>query len=484
MFDTISTDGELVSPYSLIFLNSLKNGTIDEDFTMDNLATNDASGPTTVKRMTDTEVVVAYLVLCLGISILDTQALVTILGDSPILNLKNVSGIYSPAKLAQSMHLPNIDLLICQKLTGADLLNSPMAVWGFIDQVAAIKASGVRPKGLQYYLTHEAVNLNARDLSDAYITSILTELQTGYSVARAANVSPYNGASTADENMSPVPDQLSKVPSLTPDDIATYKAMVSGTPWSDTTTTTAEFIDNTLKGLVPDATQIKVAQIALASVPLNNSNENERKALIEALAYALVAYFLSLAKDDFLTNTIETELKISDDLAPVLLQYAMMTTPAIASDITLKTILEEDFAPLPDPDTDNKTRALQLVQVLNGFVSTLNMPADRIKWMLLNNAALGVMQLDSLKYRDDSTLPAVDIKACFALQDILYLVNTYRAVANPVDLTQPLTVYGMFGLVLSPSASVGSRLHYYAQLTGLDEVVLNDLSTLFAYDIL
>jgi len=100
---------------------------------MDNLATNDASSPTTAKRMTDTEVVAAYLALCLGISILDTQALVTILGDSPILNLKNVSGIYSPAKLAQSMHLPNIDLLICQKLTGADLLNSPMALWGFID---------------------------------------------------------------------------------------------------------------------------------------------------------------------------------------------------------------------------------------------------------------------------------------------------------------------------------------------------------------
>src|SRR5262249_8756026 len=151
------------------------------------------------------------------------------------------------------------------------------------------------------------------------------------------------------------------------------------------------FINTKLKdpGIVPDTMGIVTAQQALAAAPTNN-NEVERKALIKEFADSLATYFIRLAKDDLLNSTVQNALSVPENLVPVLLQNVVLTTPAITSPKPLNEILEETFVPLPDPDTDNKSRALNLVQVLNEFVATLKISPDRVKWMLANNAALGV----------------------------------------------------------------------------------------------
>jgi hypothetical protein len=156
-------------------------------------------------------------------------------------------------------------------------------------------------------------------------------------------VSPYNGKAFPGLNKGPVVDLMSKLPSLSTSDIATFKAMLEGVPWSDTTMTTGNFIDAKLGDLKGD---VKAAQAALATAPANN-NDSQRKALLKAVADLLSAYFLALAMDDILTATVKTELGLSSDLVPVLLQYATLKIPALPTETSLKDVLEANFPQSP-----------------------------------------------------------------------------------------------------------------------------------------
>ena len=261
---------------------------------------------------------------------------------------------------------------------------------------------------------------------------------------------------------------------LSSTEIATFKAMFEGVPWTDTTQTAAQFINATLGD---SNGTIKNAQQALAASP-TDSNKN---ALLQAVATLLSTEFIALANDTAVQTTVGNGLNISSDLVPVLLQYAMMTTPAITVETPLKTILEANFvlAPAPSPVPDDQARALRLIQVMNKFILAIGLSSDVVQWMLINNAQLGWLRLDQLRYQAD--VPAVLYGSWIALQYIFNLIQNYPPVQNPVDPTTPFSVTGMFDLVLSSTVTATGVVNYFAQLTGLDETVLTDLATLFGY---
>jgi hypothetical protein len=492
IFDVLSTEGDSDSPYNRVFLNKTANGVVDDSFTPANLAANEdaANHPTpgvTPKQLSDFE---PYLALCLGVSLADIAAILALLGADLVLSLANVSSVWALVQLARAMRLKIGDLCILLELTKFDILSSPKTLLHFLDFLATYQTSGITASDLQYYLLHVTLTPNNLDLTDSAIRTMLKTLQSSYAAAAAQFQSPFDPKASAAINEGAVVDMLSKAPPLpisdpstatplSPTDIAAFKAMFEGVPWTDATQTADQFINATLGD--HDGT-IKNAQHALATAPPNN-NDAEKNALLKAVADLLSAEFIALAKDTALQITVGNGLKMSDDLVSVLLQYAMLTTPTITVDTPVKTILEADFVLPPDPSLpvpDDQARALRLIQMMNKFISAMGLSADGVKWMLINNAKLGWMRLDQLRYQDD--VPAVQYGYWNALQSIFNLIQKYPPVQNPVDPTAPFSVYGLFDLVLSSTATAAGIAHHFAQLTGLDETALTDLATLFGYN--
>ncbi|KAH8745247.1 hypothetical protein BGZ57DRAFT_975557 [Hyaloscypha finlandica] len=479
IFDMLPTDGGISSPYNRIFMNQTANGKVEEAFDPANLTANESADPSTAKKLADFD---TYLALCLGTSLPEMQSLLLILGPPTVLSLKSLSIVYAFVQLARAARLSPSDLQICQPISGIDILSSPANTLQFLDVVKIIRGSKINPKDFKYYLFHTADDLQRRELSVDTINSFLDALVKGYAAAAVTTRSPFVTKATADENQGPVVDFLSKVPSLSPSDIATYKSILVGYPWSDASKTAAEFIDSTLGGVVASVTNIKVAQASLSTAPSDN-NEAERKLLLNLLANELSANFYQLAKSDFLLDTAKSTFKLGDDNAPILLKFAKLKTAHASAPTFLMEILTADFSP-PSPPTDSdQSRALRLLYKMNNFIGTLSIPADRVKWMLTNNEKLGWMELDHLKYQDDSALPVVKFETWSALQDAIYLIQSFPDVTNEEEPASPFSTYTLFDIVLSGSASQKSILHYFASLTGLDENVMTDLAVLFNYSI-
>jgi hypothetical protein len=148
----------------------------------------------------------------------------------------------------------------------------------------------------------------------------------------------------------------------------------------------------------------------------------------------------------------------------------------------LQDILMADFPGPPlSPDSD-QFRAVRLLYELNNFAATLKVSADRVQWMLTNNTQLGWLDLKQLKYQVNPSIPVITFDTWSAFQDVMYLIKNYPDVVNPIDPATPLTVYGIFDLYLSGSASESDILTYFATLTGLDATVVADLVVLFGYN--
>lgn len=479
LFDVLPTTDGVNSPYNRIFMNQTANGKVEDAFEPEKLALNETADPASARKLADFD---SYLALCLGVSLPEMQTLLrSMFSPSAILSLKNVSAVYAMVIFAKSARLSLSDFVACKSLTGIDILLSPEAAIDFLDDaVKVIGPSKVKPKDLRFYLFHEADDLAVRELPVESITSLLDTLIKGYESAARSNSSPFIASASADENQGPIIDLLSRVPSLEPPDIATYKIMFSGYPWPDHTRSAGDFIDSTLGSVVASVADIKTAQASLASAPPED-NELERKHLLDTVVSALSEHFYLVAKSDFLLATAKQTLKINDDLAPILLQNAKLVTAHQPAPTALMVILTADFPPPSSSDSD-EFRAVRLLHKMNSFVATLKVSPDQVKWMLGNNASLGWMDLNQLKYQDDPALPTVSFEAWKALQDVMHLMQSYPDIIDPADPAARKSVFGLFDLVLSSSVSETAVLHYFATLAGLDETVLSDLVVLFNAD--
>lgn len=489
IFDVLSTVEDSSSAYNKVFLNNTANGVVDNDFTVANLAANENPAPGVTQKMLSDADVQAYLALCLAASLQDIASITTLLGANLVLSLANVNSVWALVQLARAMRLKIGDLCILLGLTGFDILASPNTLLQFLGFLTTYQTSGISASDLQYYLLHVTPTPDILDVTDSAIRTMLKSLQSSYQAAAAQFASPFDPNAIPAVNEGAVIAMLNKAPPLpisdpanaTPlssTDIATFKAMFEGVPWTDTTQTAAQFIDATIGD--PDGS-IKNAQAALASAPPDN-NAAQENALLQAVATSLSTQFIAFAKNTALQTTVGTGLNISDDLVPVLLQYAMITTPAITIDTSLQTILEADFVLAPDPSPavpDDQARALRLMLVMNKFILAMGLSSNNVQWMLVNNAGLGWMRLDRLRYQAD--VPAIPYASWLDLQYIFNLIQAYPPVQNPVDPTTPFSVTGMFDAILA-GAAAPAIIHYFVQLTGLDETVLTDIATLFGYN--
>lgn len=496
LYDTIPA-GDDDSRYTQLFLNLAANGTINNDFLPDNVLQNENAENNTPGTGVKLAAYLDYLALCLGSTVSDMTRFVDSLaapgGPGVILSAKNVAAVYALNLLARTLHLKAADLLILKGLTGIDVLASPNDTLQFLDKVAKVRSSGVSPADLKYLLIHQADNLNDRIFSDDAIESLLEDLQKGYQLAYADNASPFNTSATADENKNAVrgllaklpPDPKTNLPSFFEADISKFQTILDDS-WQDPGLTEPQFIDLKLSGLV-DTVPIKTAQAAIAAAADKNAARN---ALIKTVADELADFFYQSAKEALLYASVVKNMKVPDDLAAIFLSQARLKQPATAGNRTLLDLLADDALidrantpPVPPPilpgPFDNQYRALRLLHKMNLFVATLKLPADRISWMLKNNATLGWLELDNLIYQPGIT--PVTFARWEQIQDALYLIKTYPAVVNISDAQDPFTVYGLFDLVVTPGTTITDVLSYLSKLAGWDLDALTALDARFGF---
>jgi hypothetical protein len=485
LYATLEADSD-DSRYAQLFLNLSANGALNEDFRLANVRQNEqdeVNVPGSGKKLS---AYTDYLALCLGASTDETGRLVAAVAAPAILSEANIAAVYARDRLARALHLKPTELLILESLTAIDTLLSPAGTLRFLDKLAKVRASGTSPADLQYLLTHQANDLADRELGDAAIGTLLGALQAGYQSAYAEHRSPFSDSATADENKVALADLLATLPDFSTVDLARFQALVDDA-WVDPAVTPAQFIDQKLTALI-DTTPIKAAQAALAGAAA--PKEVERNALIRSVADALSRLFYVSAKNELLLAAMVKIFKLDEDVAGVVLREASLKQPAAAGNRILLDLLTDDRlvdtlgVPATPPAIipaafDDQYRALRLLHAMASLLAALKLDAEQTRWMLQNNADFGWMELDDLPYQVGIT--PVTFEAWERLQDALHLIRAYPPVANPADAAQPLSVYGLFELVLKPGALVADVLNYGARLTGWDSAVLAALDARFGF---
>lgn len=485
LYATLAADGD-ASRYAQVFVNLSANGVVNDDFRLANVRQNEqdeVNVPGSGKKLS---AYTDYLALCLGAPADETGRLVGALGAAAILSEANIAAVYARNLLARTLHLKPTELLILEALTAIDTPLSPADTLRFLDKLVKVRASGTTAADLQYLLVHLADNIKDRELGDDAIAALLAALQAGYQSAWTDHRSPFSASATAEENKVALADLLARLPDFGTADLSRFQALVDDA-WLDPIVTPAQFIDDKLSAFV-DTVPIKAAQAALgAALP---PKEAQRNALIRSVADALSRSFYVAAKNELLIAATVKAFKLDEDVATVVLQQARLKQPAAAGNRTLLDLLTDDalvdnvnvpaVPPAITPAAfDNQYRALRLLHQLTPLLAALKLPAERVRWMLQNNAGLGWMELDKLTYQAGIT--PVTFEAWERLQDALRLIQAYPPVDNPADATRPLSVYGLFELVQKPGAVIADVLGYAARLTGWDPAVLVALDARFGF---
>lgn len=454
--------------YAEVFTNTA-NGPVDEAFEPANVVANEQAEQNTPGSGEPLSAHEAYLATCLGATAGDTALLVADLPPPAIVSFAGLHAAYAGTSLARALGLTTTEFLIMKELTGLDPLDSPADALDFVERFDAARAgSGIRPADLRYLLRHSADDLAARDLPEATLTGVLTDLQAGYQSAFAATRPAVDPAAPPEENLPGMRALLATVPGVTEADLAALTSIVDGS-WAGTTAAAGQLVDDKLGGLV-DTTPIKAAIVA-------NPTEAQQTTLLLAITSTLSTYAYTRTKTDLAVATVAATYGFSPEAAAAVLSGAELTRPllAVLTDDALVDLVNDPPAPpaVTPAAFDEQYRALRLLHVLARLVEHLKLPDADLGWLLANAEPLGWLAPDRLPYQTGE--PPATLANWIRLVGGVELARTYPPVADPLDAAAPWTVYGLFELVLA-AGSTATQVHaHLAQLGGWDAAVLADL---------
>ncbi|KAL4767106.1 hypothetical protein BDW60DRAFT_164297 [Aspergillus nidulans var. acristatus] len=480
-YDVFSLEGDS-SVFATVFLNPIANGKIDPDFTAESIKMNvrdEHNNPGTGKKIS---AYTDYLSLCLGRSSSDVALLLQSLpkhGDD-VLAPESISSVYERHIFALRSNISIPELIPLRALTGIDELKGPAEALALLDALAEIKSSGLTPTDLQYFLRHEASDVEERILHDEKITKLIQGLRTGYDQAKKNNVSTFDENASLADNISATTTLAAKIPGFTSTDTAKLQSIISN-KWTDPTTTPQAFIDSKF-GPSTKTDDIKSVQAALsAAIPENL--EDLQFAFIKVLDQALSSYFTRLDIHDFLGATIVQNFSISEDLERLVLPLLKVEASQNRSieEILTDALLVGD-APLPpiDPTKFNaQFRSLRLLFIVLAFVKKMNLSKDDIEWLLKNKPPW--MVPDAVRYQSD--VPAVSFESWQMLWDAIQFTREFPPVVSLTNKDVPLSIYGFFELAMKSGSTIDIVLNYLSQVTGWDEATLKVLNTRFGMSV-
>ncbi|KAK6354955.1 putative Insecticidal toxin complex protein TccB2 [Orbilia brochopaga] len=474
-FDTFPSD-----VYAKYFLNSKQTGTVNKDFDPTNVANNEQKEVDTPDSGAKLSAYNDYLAIAFAASGADIAILIgEITTNNRILSQKNLAQLFLLVRLCQLLKLKAADLSIMLRLTKVTLPFDTNTLPVFIDQCRDVAASGTTPTKLSYYLD----TVDPDMLNDDAVTKILQTLQAAYQVQFIAYQPPFIESATAAENQAPVMNLLRQLNGLAESDIEIYKTLFTSGVWLQANGDVHDFIERTLPD-TPHRSDIETAADNLIASTDPTKFDDLANALLEIIGSELSTYLYHKTKADILSTQLVTSLASQDDIIGAILDKAHLKQPSslgspLVSQVLLSDSLNKITPPTIAPGTpgnpspfDAQYRAIRLLYIMIKFVSYMKIAAIDLSWFLDNNAALGWLEIDNLKYQDD--VDSASFTAWRSLYHAILFATKYPPVENTSDSSNPYTFYGSINTTLADKPA------YLAQLTGWDLATLNDLATYYS----
>ncbi|KAJ6261218.1 hypothetical protein Dda_3886 [Drechslerella dactyloides] len=470
-FDVFPTD-----VYAKYFLNAKQTGTVNKDFDPVNVASNEQKETNNPDSGAKLSAYNDYLAIVFAASSADIAILIDeVTTNNGILSQRNLAQLFLLVRLCQLLKMTATDLSIMLRLTNITLPFDTNTLSVFVDQCRDVVASGTTPTKLSYYLD----TVDPSMLNDDAVTKILQSLQAAYQVQFIAYQTPFQASSTATENQTGVLNLLRQLNGLAESDIEIYKTLFTTGVWLSANGDVDKFIERTLPDTPHRSDIVTAAETLIASTDPDQLNDLAND-LLKIMASELSAYLYHAAKVDILSAQLVTALASQEDIIGVILDKGHLKQPPslgspLISQILLSDSLNDTTPPTIAPGTpgnpspfDAQYRAVRLLYIMIKFVSYMKIAANDLAWFLDNNAALGWLEIDNLKYQDD--VDNASFTAWRSLYHAILFATKYPPVDNTSDSSNPYSFYGLINTLFDDKPA------YLAQLTGWDLTMINDLA--------
>lgn len=468
--------------YTSVYLNRIATNPIDEAFTIKNIAANELLPLGTRDTLTAH---LTTLRLSLKAKADDITFLISRLNPADTtLTRDNLAFLYRHALLANLLGLKLPDMFTFSTLSALPLFTTPADTSAFVASVRFMQTAGFTVSELQWFLQNSDPS-GLLAMQDATITTWLTALQTAYQQAFNTTRSGFNAALSPDENKNGLKQQMSLLPGLTAAVVDKIMAIISGA-FADTLTPQA-YVDANLGGYFSTLDiQAKITAL-LALLPGDPGLPAAQNALIQSFSTPISVYLFHAGKQTALYNAVQGTFGTTDVITQVLLQYGSLKFPGPAA--LLGDILSDDSLidtlntpPVPPVITpagfDAQYRATRLLKVMVSYLSKISISAKDLQWFLQNNATMGWLEPDTLRYTGD--VPAADFSKWVKWQEALLLMQNYGTVQSPVDANVVLSWTDVWGQVAS-GASQPDTFQTLTLFTGWDPADISDLTIWYGY---
>ncbi|HEY9259592.1 neuraminidase-like domain-containing protein, partial [Chitinophaga sp.] len=479
----LSFYGQLpVDLYTSVYLNRIATNPIDEAFTIKNITANELL-PVGTRDTLNAHL--TTLKLSLKAKEDDITFLIGQLNPADItLTRDNLAFLYRHALLANLLGLKLPEMFTFSTLSALPLLTTPADTSAFVSSVRFLQTTGFTVNDLQWFLQNiDPTGLLA--MQDATITTWLTALQTAYQKAFNTTRPEFNAALSPDENKNGVKQQMNLLPGLTAAVVDKIMAIIGGT-FADTLTPEA-YVDASLGGYFSTLDiQAKITAL-LALLPGDPGIPAAQNALIASLGTPISIYLFHAAKQTALYDAVQGTFGTTDVITSVLLQYGSLKFPgpvALLGDILSDDSLIDavNTPPVPPAITpaafDAQYRAIRLLKLMVSYLSKISIAAKDLQWFLQNNATMGWLEPDTLRYAGD--VPAADFGKWVKWQEALLMMQNDGTVQSPVDATVVLSWTDVWGQVAS-GASQADTFQTLTLFTGWDATDVNGLTTWYGY---
>jgi Tc toxin complex TcA C-terminal TcB-binding domain/Neuraminidase-like domain len=472
----ILTPLEVADPdgtYAQVFLNAASVGHVDPSFTPDALAANEQQENAVSGSGVKLSTAKTYLGLALGLTSVEVDVLLELVGSTAPLTVGSVSAAYGCSFLRNAIGGTLADLHTLAGLSGLAPLAGPREMLAFLAARDAVARGGLRPSDLEYILNHRADDLATRQLPDSAVADILAALTQRYAEAASENASTFAPAASAEGNTAPLVAVLSKLPGVSDAQLSQAQTLVEGL-WSDPAVTEAQFVDALLSEYL-DTTPIQAAVAAMVgAAPLTDALRN---AVIKSMIDAVSAHLYRESRWTVLLDEIKTAFNIADDMMEVILTGARLKQPVVAPPPTLREIFLDDSTTAAAQLS--KQRAVLLIDKIRTAIAHTSLSASDLAWLLDNAENLGWTELDRLPY--ESGLNGSGFDRWVKLQGYIDLLNLYPPVVDPAAPEKTLSLRGLFDLVLALGSTAADLMEYLGGFAGIDTAQLKSLDVHFGF---
>ncbi|WP_299455366.1 neuraminidase-like domain-containing protein [uncultured Microscilla sp.] len=434
--------------YYQIFLNEARNGSINEDFLPENVATGDL--------LLDEHG--EYIATCLQITTQDIDLFLsaTAYGSA---GFGILSELYTASLLMKTFGLSAQDFLTLFELAG---LNEATKVEGLLKSVEVIEAFEQSPLSateVKYLLEHEADNLEAKAMSNAAIATLLEELTAAYQEIEQTYASQFDSSLSIEEQQATFLQVVSAASGASAEAAQTIYGFVLK-EW-ETVEAAKDFVAKAFDEAI-DLSEINIALDALAAVADDADSSLDQLNLLEAIFNAIATFQINTAQRTALLEVLAEAFKTDADLVEAVLASAQLGEQAMAE------VLMGNFANATDQEN-----ALQLLHKMLYLIDAFGLDSVAVTWLLQYSTGLGGFALDALPYN-----PApytAEFEQYLVFLKIANFIAMLSPVANPVNAQNPLSFFSLMESLLNSVPADWDSNDFFQDLALLTGYEKNDL---------